>query len=365
MIKKDYYEVLGVDRGASKQEIKKAYRKAAMSHHPDKNPGDAEAEEKFKEAAEAYEVLHDDGKRRIYDQYGHDGLKGTGFSGFSGFEDIFSNFGDIFEDFLGSGSGRSRRQRGSGADLRFNLAISLEEAATGSKKVIDVDKQAPCPACKGSCAEPGTNAETCPTCSGYGQVRQTQGFFSINMACHRCGGSGRIIKNPCVLCSGKGREIQRKKLKVNVPVGVQSGSHLRLVGEGEPGVSGAPDGDLYIQISIQNHHTFERHEDDIVCQLPITLTQAALGAEIEIPTLLGKTTLLIPRATQTHKLLRIYGEGMPKLHHGGKGDLIIQVIVKTPEELTKEQEKLLREYAEISGESVKERSKGIFERLYR
>ncbi len=365
MTKRDYYEVLDLDRNASKPEIKKAYRKAAMKYHPDKNPGNKEAEEKFKEAAEAYEVLHDDQKRKIYDQYGHEGLRGTGFSGFSGFEDIISNFGDIFEDFLGSGFGGSRRQRGAGADLRYDLAIELEEAARGVEKIIDVKKHALCSSCNGARSEPGSGLETCSTCGGYGQVQSRQGFFSINMTCRTCGGSGKIISNPCKRCSGSGKELQRKKLKVNVPTGVESGSHLRLVGEGEPGVSGAPDGDLYIQIHVNDHHTFERHGNDLVCQIPITFVQAALGAEIELSTLTGKSTLVIPRATQTHKLLKINGEGMPLLDSRGRGDLIVQVVVKTPEKLTKKQEQLFREYAKISGESVQEPSKGIFERLYR
>lgn len=365
MTKRDYYEVLGLERDVPKAEVKKAYRKAAMKYHPDKNPGNMEAEEKFKEAAEAYEVLHDEQKRKIYDQYGHEGLKGSGFSGFSGFEDIFSNFGDIFEDFLGGGFGGKRQQRGAGADLRYDLAIDLEEAASGVEKIIDVKKHAPCSACNGARSEPGSGMETCSTCAGYGQVQSRQGFFAINMACRACGGSGKIISNPCKLCLGSGKEFKRKQLKVNVPTGVESGSHLRLVGEGEPGLSGAPDGDLYIQIHVNEHHTFERHGNDLVCQIAVTFVQAALGAEIEIPTLAGRATLVIPRATQTHELLKINGEGMPVLHGRGRGDLIVQAVIKTPEKLTKKQEQLLREYAEISGEPVKEHSKGIFERLYR
>ena len=365
MIKRDYYEVLGLDRSSQKNEIKKAYRTAAIKHHPDKNPGDAEAEEKFKEAAEAYEVLYDEKKREIYDRFGHEGLKGSGFTGFHGFEDIASSFGDIFEEFFGGGMGRSRQRGGKGADLQFHLTIELEEAATGIEKLIDVAKDVPCSVCHGARVEPGHSAETCTACGGYGQVRRTQGFFSINVTCHACRGSGQMIKHYCKSCSGSGKEKQEKQLRIKVPPGMDSGSHLRLVGEGEPGLSNAPDGDLYVLVEVKEHSVFERHGNDLACRLPITFSQAALGAEIEVPTLLDKAKLAIPAGTQTHKLFRLRGEGMPLLHGRTKGDLIVQVVVKTPEKLNKEQEKLFREYAKLSGENIKEPSKGFFEKLYK
>jgi len=365
MAKRDYYDILGVTRGSSKEDVKKAYRKAALKYHPDKNPDDSEAEEKFKEAAEAYEVLHDDEKRQIYDRFGHEGLKSTGFSGFHGFEDVFSSFGDIFGEFFGGGFRTGRRRQSKGADLRYDLQIELEEAARGVEKEFEVEKYVTCSVCKGSKVEPGHSAQTCPTCGGYGQVRRTQGFFSINMTCHACGGSGQQIKHHCKKCGGRGRELQRKKLRIQVPAGVDSGSHLRLVGEGEPGPEGGQNGDLYVMIDVKDHPLFERHGMDLASKLSISFVQAALGAEIELPTLLGKTKITIPKGTQSHQLLRIKGEGMPRLHEEGRGDLIVQVVVRTPEKLTKEQEKLLRHYAEISGEDVKEPSKGFFERFIR
>ena len=364
MIKKDYYEVLGVERSVSKVEIKKAYRTAAVKHHPDRNPGNKESEEKFKEAAEAYEVLHDEQKRQIYDRYGHEGLKGTGFSGFRGFEDIFSSFGDVFEEFFG-GFGGGRRSTGRGADLRYHMSIDLEEAAEGAEKIIDLVLDVPCSACHGTRAEPGTSPERCSVCGGYGQVRRTQGFFSVNITCHTCGGLGQVIKHPCKQCAGQGKEKKEKQLSVKIPSGVDTGSHLRLVGEGEPSISTGRDGDLYVLIDVKDHSVFERHGNDLACQLPISFAQAALGVEIEVPTLLGEATLSIPARTQTHKLFRVRGEGMPILHDRGKGDLIVQVIIKTPDKLSKEQEKLLREYAELSGEAVKKPSKGFFKKLYK
>lgn len=361
MIKKDYYEVLGVERTVTKIEIKKAYRSAAVKHHPDRNPGDKEAEEKFKEAAEAYEVLHDEQKRQIYDRYGHEGLKGTGFAGFRGFEDIFSSFGDVFEEFFGGG----RRSTGRGADLRYHMSIDLEEAARGVEKVIDLVLDVPCSVCHGTRAEPGTSPERCSACGGYGQVRRTQGFFSVNMTCRTCGGLGQVIKQPCKQCAGKGTGKKEKQLRAKIPPGVDTGSNLRLVGEGEPSISTGRDGDLYVLIDVKDHPVFERHGNDLACQLPISFAQATLGVEIEIPTLLGETTLSVPSGTQTHKLFRVHGEGMPILHERGKGDLIVQVIVKTPDKLGKEQEKLLREYAKLSGETVKKPSKGFFKKLYK
>ncbi|MDH5543160.1 MAG: molecular chaperone DnaJ [Nitrospinota bacterium] len=368
MIKRDYYEVLGVERNSDKSEIKKAYRKAAMKYHPDKNPGDKEAEEKFKESSEAYEVLHDDEKRRLYDQFGHDGLKRTGFSGFRGAEDIFSAFGDIFGDIFGggfSGGFGRRKQQGQGGDLRYDLEISLEDAARGMDKEITVVKNILCPVCEGSCSAEGYGPTTCSTCNGQGQVARRQGFFSFAVTCPKCNGQGQVIKNPCKKCGGTGVEMKERKLRVKVPAGIESGQNLRLTGEGEPGKYGARNGDLFAVVHIRQHDNFERHGDDLVCQLPISFAQAALGADMEIKTLLDEATIKIPPGTQSQSLLRVKGEGMPMLQRKGRGDLIVQVIVKTPENLTGEQEEILRKFAEISGDSVKGKNKGVFEKLFR
>lgn len=365
MRKRDYYEVLGVGRNADKSEIKKAYRKAATKHHPDKNPGDHEAEEKFKEAAEAYEVLHDDEKRNLYNQFGHAGLKGTGFSGFGGFEDIFSSFGDIFSDIFGTGSGARTRHADKGTDLRYDLSIELEEAATGTERVIDINKSVTCTKCNGTGAQKGTYPETCPTCHGRGQVARQHGFFSISTPCHTCSGMGQVIRNPCGNCGGTGKAQESKSLKVKIPAGVESGQHLRVSGEGEAGERGATAGDLYVVIHVKQHRIFDRSNGDLVCQLHISFAQATLGTEIEVPTLLGKATLKIPKGTQTHSLFKVRGEGMPGIHGSRKGDLIVQVVMQTPKRLSREQEELLREFADVSGESVSEKSKGFFQRFHR
>ncbi len=350
MTKRDFYEILGVGKDAHKDEIKKAYRQAALKYHPDKNPGDKEAEDKFKAAAEAYEVLSDEQKRQVYDRYGHEGLRGTGYQGFSGTEDIFSSFGDIFEGFFGHRT--QQRERGRGADLRYDMTIALEEAATGVEKVVSVEKYVSCTVCKGSRCEAGHKPEICHACGGHGQVRRQQGFFAISMPCGACGGSGQAIKHPCKQCRGLGKELKKKELKVKIPAGMEDGASLRLLGEGEPGTMGAPDGDLYILVYIKDHPNFERHGDDLVTRLRITFPQAALGAEVEIPTLLGTTKLHIPKGTQSHTLLKAKGEGMPTLHSKSKGNLVVQIIVDVPEKLSKEQENLLHEYAKISGGPV-------------
>ncbi len=367
MIKRDYYEVLGVDRDAKKEEIKKEYRKAALKYHPDKNPGNSEAEEKFKEAAEAYEVLHDDKKRRIYDQFGHDGLKGTGYSGFSGFEDIFSSFGDLFSEFFGGGGfggfGARQREQGRGADLQYNMKINLDEAAKGTEKSFTVRKNVLCPACNGMRTEAGYHPERCDRCQGSGQMNIRQGFFTMRMPCNVCGGKGEIIKKPCIECRGTGKEPKTRKLKVKIPPGIYSGAHLRLTGEGEPGMGGASSGDLYVMIEVATHDFFERHDDNLACRLPITFSQAVLGAEVEVPTLYGNERLNIKPGTKSHEILTIAGKGMPRLDSAGKGDLYVQVILKVPQKLNKEQKELLRKFAEVSGEEIKE-PKGFFSRLY-
>jgi molecular chaperone DnaJ len=352
MTKRCYYDVLSVERSAPDEEIKKSYRKLAMQFHPDRNPGDKEAEEKFKEAAEAYEVLSDRQKKEIYDHYGHDGLSNTGFRGFSGFEDIFSSFGSIFEDVFGFSNGRSRSRTGAraGADLRYDLTISFMDAALGRSADIDVTKSEPCISCHGTGVAAGKAPETCPRCRGRGQVMQSSGFFSISTTCPQCHGEGRIITDPCRSCAGAGRSKSTKTVNIKIPAGVETGSRLRLRGEGEKGYSGGPSGDLYIFIQVEQHEFFERNGDDIHCQIPISFAQAALGTTIDVPALAGTEKLKIPRGTQSGKTFRLKGRGIARLHGFGRGDQIIETIVMTPTNLNKRQEELVREFARISGE---------------
>jgi molecular chaperone DnaJ len=360
MTKRDYYEILGVAHDASDADIKKAYRQKALEYHPDRNPGNTDAEEKFKDASEAYEVLSDSEKRSLYDRFGHEGLKRTGFSGFTGFEDIFASFGDIFEDFFGFGSrGRGRSYARRGADLRYDITIELREAAFGAEKEFEVRKPTACETCSGTGAEPGTSPETCRWCKGRGQINQTQGFFTISTTCSHCQGSGSYITKPCKKCKGQGKTLQAKKLKVKIPPGVETGVRLKLIGEGEPGERGTHAGDLYVFIHVEEDPFFQRHNNDIICQVPISFSQAALGAEIEVPTLNGTETLHILQGIQSGDLLTIKGAGIPYLNGMGKGDEIVQVLVKTPSNLSKRQEELFRELACLEGTSV-EREKGKF-----
>jgi molecular chaperone DnaJ len=346
---RDYYNILGISRTANEEEIKKAYRKVAMQHHPDRNPGDKEAEEKFKIASEAYEVLRDPQKRDIYDRFGIEGLKGTGFTGFRGFEDIFSSFGEIFEDFFGLGTSTRRRSRPrQGADLRYDLKISFYEAAFGREDEIEIPRKATCDVCNGTGSKPGTHPVQCPNCKGTGQTIRSQGFFTISTTCGQCHGVGKYISQPCKECHGSGWVKRTKKIKIKVPPGVDTGSKLRIRGEGEEGERGGPPGDLFVFLFVEPHEFFIRDGDDIACQIPISFSQAALGGEIEIPTLNGKKTLSIPRGTENGELLRVKGEGFPKIKGYGRGDLIAQIFVRTPKNLTKRQEELLRELEEIS-----------------
>jgi molecular chaperone DnaJ len=350
MIKKDYYEILGVERTVSDEELKKNYRKIAMQCHPDKNPGDKKAEDRFKEAAEAYEVLSDRQKREIYDQYGHEGLSNTGFRGFNGFEDVFSHFSDIFEDAFGFGSsrGRSRSSSRAGADLRYDLKISFTDAAFGLTTTLDLEKLATCQDCHGSGAAPGTAPETCRTCQGRGQVIQSSGFFTISSPCPHCGGHGKFISKPCKRCNGMGKESARKKVQVKIPAGVETGSRLRLSGEGEAGDHGGPHGDLYVFLTVEEHDFFQRSNDDIICRIPISFVQAALGATIEVPTLETKEKLKVPKGTQTGRTFRLKGRGIPHLRGYGRGDQIIEIFVKTPVDLDRKQEELLKEFEKLS-----------------
>ncbi|MFO7707603.1 MAG: molecular chaperone DnaJ [Desulfobacterales bacterium] len=346
--KRDYYEVLGVNRNASEDELKSNYRKLALKFHPDRNPGDKEAEENFKEAAEAYEVLRDREKRALYDQFGHAGLEGTGFSGFGGFEDIFSSFGDIFEDFFGfSGRGRSRARAQRGSDLRYDLNLGFMEAAFGTETEIDVAKYETCSDCGGNGCEKGHQPETCRQCGGSGQISRSQGFFTVRTTCHVCRGNGRVISRPCPKCNGNGQTRVSKRVSVKIPAGVDNGSRLRLNGEGEPGLQGGPSGDLYVFIHVQPHDFFERRDNDVICQVPISFVQAALGGAITVPTLEGERQLDIPKGTQPGDVFYFHGEGIPSLRTRKRGEQIIQVMIKTPTNLSKKQEELLREFAKL------------------
>jgi molecular chaperone DnaJ len=360
---KDYYEILDITRNASDEEIKKSYRKVAMQYHPDRNPGNKEAEEKFKIASEAYEVLRDPEKREIYDRYGIEGLKGTGFTGFRGFDDIFSAFGDIFEDFFGFGTTRGRRTRArQGADLRYDLKISFYEAAFGKEIDIEIPRNVSCEICNGTGAKPGTYPTHCPSCKGTGQVTRSHGFFTISTTCGQCHGEGKIIPHPCKECRGHGRVRRTKKLQVKIPPGVDNGSKLRIRGEGELGEREGPPGDLFVFLYVEPDDFFSREGDDIICQIPISFPQAALGTEIQVPTLNGKKNLTIPKGTESGDVLKIKGEGFPKLRGSGRGDEIVQVIVKTPRNLSKKQEELLREFEQSGGKKEKggEGWKGFF-----
>ncbi|MEZ4526766.1 MAG: molecular chaperone DnaJ [Desulfobacterales bacterium] len=359
--KRDYYEVLGVSRDAGDSDIKSSYRKLAMKYHPDRNPDDREAEEKFKEAAEAYEVLRDPEKRKLYDQYGHRGLENTGFSGFGGFEDIFSNFGDVFEEFFGFGGGRrgagNRVQRG--ADLRYDLELSFMEAAFGTETQINVEKLASCPTCAGTGCEPGTRPEICRHCGGSGQISRSQGFFTVRTACPHCRGNGQSISHPCSNCRGSGKIRINKKVAVRIPAGVDNGSRLRLTGEGEAGAQGGPAGDLYVFIHVRPHEFFRRDNIDVICEIPVSFIQAALGDRVKIPTLNGEKVLDIPKGTQPGELFRFHGEGIPSLRNGKRGDQIIRVDIRTPTNLSKKQENLLREFAKAEEGKFSNKLKNI------
>ena len=352
MTKRDYYEILGVAKTATDDELKKNYRKIAMQCHPDKNPGDKQAEERFKEAAEAYEVLSDKQKREIYDHYGHAGLSNTGFQGFSGFDDIFSNFGDIFEDVFGfgrtRGRGRGRTGARAGADLRYDLKISFLDAAFGLTTTIDLEKFHTCSSCEGTGAAPGTSPSTCPTCQGRGQVIQSSGFFTISSTCPHCHGQGKFINKPCPVCRGAGKERKQKTVELKIPAGVETGSRLRLRSEGETGEQGGPSGDLYVFLHVEDHDIFVREGDDIVCRVPISFVQAALGATIEVPTLKDTEKIKIPKGTQTGYTFRLKGKGIPHVRGYGRGDQIIEVHVQVPTQLSRRQEELLREFEKIS-----------------
>jgi molecular chaperone DnaJ len=350
MAKRDFYEVLGLGKNASDDEIKKAYRKLAMKYHPDRNPDNKAAEEKFKEVKEAYEMLSDPQKREAYDRYGHAGVDpnmGGGGAGAGGFADAF---GDIFGDIFGGGRRGGGPQVYRGADLRYNLEITLEQAANGYETTIQVPSWDECDTCHGSGAKPGTSPVTCTTCGGHGQVRVQQGFFAIQQTCPKCHGTGKIIPEPCTTCSGVGRIKRKKTLEVKVPAGIDDGMRIRSSGNGEPGVNGGPPGDLYVEIHIKQHQVFQREGDDLHCEIPISFATAALGGDVEVPTLSGKASFTIPEGTQSGKTFRLRGKGVKGVRSGYAGDLFCHVVIETPVRLTERQKDLLREFEQLTVE---------------
>lgn len=370
--KRDYYEVLGVAKTANAEELKKAFRKQAMQFHPDRNPGNTEAEHKFKEVGEAYDVLRDDQKRAAYDQYGHAAFEGGmgGRGGGQGFD--FTSFSDIFDDLFGEFMGGQRGgQRGGGnrgSDLRYNLEITLEDCFKGKAAKIRVPTSIACESCDGSGAEAGAQPIACPTCKGAGKVRAQQGFFTIERACPTCGGAGRVIEKPCKVCGGAGRTHKEKTLSVDIPPGVDEGNRIRLAGEGEAGLRGGASGDLYVFLTVKPHRLFRREGQHLHCRVPVSMTTAALGGSVEVPTLDGgQARITLPEGTQTGKQFRLRGKGMPSLQQSGfgagNGDLYIQVMVETPVKLSKKQRELLEEFAKLDGEESSPESTGFFDKV--
>lgn len=370
--KRDYYEVLGVGKSASDADIKKAYRKLAKQYHPDVNQGDKQAEAKFKEANEAYEVLSNPQKRAQYDQFGHAGMDPNGFGGFGGggFGDF--DFGDIFESFFGGSgfggrSGRNKRGPQKGADLKYSMEIAFEEASFGLEKEITINRMENCSTCGGTGSKPGSEPSTCKHCNGTGQVQYKQstpfGHFVNVKTCEVCGGEGRIITNPCSTCNGKGKIRKNIKIKVNIPAGIDDGQTISLRGEGEAGVRGGPAGDLYITIRIKTHPLFQRQGSDVICEIPITFVQAALGAELEVPTLDGKVKYTVPEGTQTGTVFRLKSKGIPFLRGNGRGDQYVRVNIEVPKKLNEKQKSILKEFADMSGDECHEERKSFFNKM--
>lgn len=366
MSKQDYYELLSVSRNASASEIKAAYRKAALKYHPDRNPGDTDAESKFKEVSEAYEVLSDEKKRGIYDRFGHQGLAGQGYSGPQDVGDIFASFGSIFEDFFGfNPSGRSSNRARRGSDLRYDLTIEFKESVFGVEKEIEYERNVSCEPCRGSGADPSVGRAACSTCGGHGQVRRNQGFFSMTVTCPSCHGEGTVIKKPCNQCRGSGVTAEHKKISVKIPGGVDSGLKLRVSGEGEGGSLGGPSGDLYVVLHVKEDKKYIRDGVDIIVSQPISFVQAALGAELMVETLDGQRQIVVPAGAQHGQRITIAGEGIPHLRGVGRGDLFVELKVSIPKKLTREQKELLEKYAEISGEKgIKHSGGGFFQRIF-
>lgn len=373
MAKRDYYEVLGVEKNASADELKKAYHKLALKYHPDRNQGDKEAEARFKEAAEAYGVLSDEQKRRNYDQFGHagvDGPGGFGGAGFTNVEDIFSAFGDIFGssvfgDFFGGGRGGQRGQRRArkGASLRCSVELNFTDPIEAVEKTIELRRGELCDTCHGSGAKPGTKPVTCNTCGGAGAVLSSAGFFQMRSTCPQCGGTGEVISDPCSTCRGAGRVVKPREIKIKIPAGIEDGITLRVAGEGESGDPGAENGDLLCDVRIKPHPMFKRAEADVYLVVPISFAQAALGATIDVPTLRGKAELKVPRGTQSQTVLKLKGEGFPRLGGYGKGDQLVEVVVEVPKKLTKDQEKLLRQFAETEDQNVTPQRQGFLDMM--
>lgn len=361
----DYYEVLGISGTASSDEIKKVYRKLAMKFHPDRNPGDKEAEEKFKQATEAYEVLSDSKKRQIYDTYGFEGLKSRGYQG-PDFEDVFSSFGDIFGDIFGFGRGETQRSKQGpmrGSDLRYDLSITFMEAVHGISKDIEIERPDTCWTCEGTGLRPGYKAETCSACHGRGQVVRAQGFFRMSTSCPECRGEGEIIKDPCADCNGVGLVKSKKKVALKIPAGVDTGAKMRLHGTGEGGRKGGPAGDLYVIIHVAPHEFFLREGDLVYCQYPLNFDQAALGCSLEVPTIHGEKNIKIPKGTQTGQRFTLKNEGVQHLRGNVRGDMIVEVTVVTPKKLTKKQKELLREFGELERQKVKGNEEGLLKKL--
>ncbi len=365
MSKRDYYEVLGVSKSAGEREIKKAYKKLAMKYHPDRTKGDKDGEEKFKEVKEAYEILNDSDKRAAYDQFGHAGVQGGPGGGPHGGADFGDIFGDVFGDIFGGGGGRRQQRAQRGADLQYNMVLTLEEAVRGISKEIQIPSKVHCEQCNGSGAKPGSDVKTCGTCHGQGQVQMRQGFFAVQQTCPTCHGRGKVIEEKCHKCYGEGRYERSKTLKVNIPAGVDTGDRVRLSGEGEAGEQGAPSGDLYVQVQVKDHPIFIREENNLYCEVPISFPTAAMGGEIEVPTLDGRVNLKIPSETQTGRMFRMRGKGVKSVRSSMTGDLLCKVVVETPVKLSEYQRKLLREFEEsMTGEKAekhKPKAHGFFD----
>ena len=368
MMQKDYYEVLSVSKSADGATIKKCYRKLAMKYHPDRNPDDKKAEACFKECTEAYEVLSDDKKRKIYDAYGHDGLKNSGYQGPGNFEDVFSGFGDMFGDLFGMGN-RAQARRGGpiqGNDLRYDLTITFMEAVHGVTKEVELNRRDTCWTCEGSGCRPGHKKETCPSCHGRGQVIRSQGFFQVSSTCPQCRGEGELVKEPCTDCDGHGLVQKTKKVSLKIPAGVDTGAKMRLSGEGEGGRRGGPHGDLYVVIHVEPHDFFQRQEETIYCQFPLSMVNAALGCKVEVPTIYGKKNLTIPAGSQSGERFTLKKEGVTRLRGYGSGDMVVELKVLTPTRLCDNQKKLLKDFDKLCEEHGQHKDQdGFFSKLFK